>query len=206
MKRDGRLRSVLIWVVLVITLAVPIAAATTSPLLAWRDPIYIAAGIAGVIAMSLMLMQPLLAAGYLPGVSMARGRRVHRWIGSFLVTAIAVHVAGLWITSPPDVLDALFFVSPTQFSAWGVIAMWAVFTTALLAALRRRMRMRLRLWRLGHTGLVTVAVIGSSIHALLIEGTMETVSKAVLCALVLIATVKALADLKIWEVWKRRDT
>ena len=110
-----------------------------------------------------------------------RGRRVHRFVGGILVAAVVIHVAGLWITSPPDVVDALVFASPTPFSAWGVIAMWAVFAAALLAALRRRLRLRPRMWRFAHTALAAVVVVGSIVHALLIEGTMETVSKAVLC-------------------------
>jgi hypothetical protein len=34
---------------------------------------------------------------------------------------------------------------------------------------------------------------------MLIEGTMETMSKAALCALVLGAAVKVMADLRIWR-------
>ena len=186
----------MIWAALAAVVALPVAAAATSPLLAWRDPIYIAAGFAGVIALGLMLVQPLLIGGYLPGLSAYRGRRVHHWIGGVLVVAVVVHVGGLWITSPPDVIDALLFASPTPFSAWGVIAMWAVFAVALLAALRRRLRPRT--WRIGHTVLAVVIVVGSVVHGILIEGTMETVSKAALCALVLAATMKVMADLRVW--------
>ena len=149
--------------------------------------------------MTFLLVQPLLVAGYLPGLTGPRGRRVHRWIGGGLVTAVVIHVAALWITSPPDVIDALLFASPTPFSAWGVIAMWAVFAAALLAAVRRRLRLQPRIWRRVHTALAAVVVVGSAIHALLIEGTMETMSKAALCMLVLSATVKALADLRVWS-------
>jgi len=46
--------------------------------------------------------------------------------------------------------------------------------------------------------LVVVIVAGTVAHALLIEGTMETVSKAVLCGLVAAATGKAL-----WDLWGR---
>lgn len=184
------------WAALAIVILVPIAAAAASPLLAWRDPVYIAAGFAGVLAMALLLFQPLLAGGYLPGLPARRGRQVHRVLGVLLVIAIVAHVAGLWITSPPDVIDALLFASPTPFSVWGVIAMWAIFATALLAALRRRLR--LRLWRLGHSSLAVVIVLGSIIHALLIEGTMETFSKVALCVLVFAATLKVVIDLRVF--------
>ncbi len=194
----SRARATLIWAALAAALAVPFAAAAGSPLLAWRDPVYIAAGFAGVAAMALLLVQPLLAGGYLPGLLARRGRRVHRVTGSLLVMAVVAHVAGLWITSPPDVIDALLFASPTPFSVWGVVAMWAIFATALLAALRRQLRLRVRTWRLGHTALAAVIVPGSVVHAMLIEGTMETLSKAALCALVLAATIKVVVDLRVF--------
>ena len=109
-------RKTLSWAVLAIVITVPIAAAAASPLHAWRDPVYIAAGFAGIIAMIFLLLQPLLIGGYLPGLSGLRGRRVHHIIGGALVMAVTLHVAGLWITSPPDVVDALLFASPTPFS------------------------------------------------------------------------------------------
>lgn len=201
-----RLRPTLVWAVLAAAIAVPIAAAAASPLLAWRDPVYIAAGFAGVVAMTLLLVQPLLIGGYLPGLPALRGRRVHRGIGVVLVAAVAIHVAGLWITSPPDVIDALLFVSPTPFSDWGTIAMWAVIAAAILAAFRRRFRLRPRTWRLGHTTLAALTVVCSVVHAILIEGTMETVSKAALCALVVLATVRVIADLRVWSTRRQKRT
>ncbi len=180
------------------------AVAAASPLLAWRDPIYIAGGFAGVIAMGLLLLQPLLAGGYLPGLPARRGRRLHFWVGMGLVATVTVHVLALWLTSPPDMVDALLFRSPTPFSAWGVIAMWAVFAAALLAVLRRRLRLRPQVWRLGHTTLAAVVVVGSVVHALLIEGTMGLVSKATLCVLVLAAAAKVMADLRSWNLLTRR--
>lgn len=186
-------RVAVIWAGLAAALGVPIAAAAASPLLAWRDPLYILACFAGIVALGLMLVQPLLIAGYLPGLSAYRGRRFHRWTGGALVVAVVIHVGGLWITSPPDMLDALLFVSPTPFSPWGVIAMWAIFAVALLAVLRRRLG--LRRWRIAHMLLAVVIVAGSVVHGVLIEGTMETVSKVALCALVLAATIKVMAGL-----------
>jgi predicted ferric reductase len=191
-------QAALIWAALAAAVCVPIAAAAASPLLEWRGPVYILGGFAGIIALGLLLVQPLLIGGYLPGPSAYRGRRAHRWIGGVLVVAVVVHVVGLWITSPPDMIDALLLTSPTPFSAFGVIAMWAIFAVALLAALRRRLGMRPRTWRIAHTLLAVVIVVGSAVHALLIEGAMETVSKAALCALVLAATIKVMADLRVW--------
>ena len=190
-------KATLLWAALAAAIGVPVAAAVASPLLAWRGPLYILAGFAGILALGLMLVQPVLAGGYLPGLSAWRGRRAHRWIGGALAVAVMVHVGGLWITSPPDMIDALLFTSPTPFSPFGVIAMWAIFTVALLAALRRRLG--LRRWRIAHMSLAGVIVAGSVVHGMLVEGTMETVTKAVLCALVLGATIKVMADLRVWR-------
>jgi predicted ferric reductase len=190
-------RAALIWAVIAAAIGVPILLAATSPYLQWRDAIYIAACFAGIIGLGLLLVQPLLIAGYLPGLSAFRARSVHHWIGGALVLAIVVHVAGLWITSPPDMLDALLFRSPTLFSPFGVVAMWAIFATAILALFRRRLG--LQTWRITHLSLAAVIVGGSVIHGMLIEGTMETMSKAALCVLVLAAAIKVMADL-----WTRR--
>ncbi|WP_170384856.1 ferric reductase-like transmembrane domain-containing protein [Ruegeria atlantica] len=188
---------------LIAILAVPLIAAANSPLLAWRDPVYILAGFAGVMSMGLLLLQPLLAGRVLPGLSPMISRRWHRWVGVTLVAAVLIHVGGLWVTSPPDVVDALFFVSPTPFSAWGVVAMWAAFAAALLGVFRQRFTLRYRVWRLGHTGLATVTIIGSVVHAMLIEGTMEIMTKTALCVLVLSASARTLARLRVWDTRRR---
>jgi len=184
-------RALLIWAGLALAIVVPLAFAATSEYLAWRDPVYIAAGFAGAMALCLVLVQPLLVGGWLPGLRQRSGRRVHRAFGVVLVAAVVVHVAGLWITSPPDIEDALLLRAPTPFSIWGVSAMWALFAAALLAAFRRRFSPRA--WRVGHTSLVGIVVLGGVVHALLIEGTMETTSKAVLCGLAIAATGAAVA-------------
>ena len=194
-----RAKATLIWVALAASICVPIALAATSPQLAWRGAVYILAGFAGIIALGLLLVQPLLIAGYLPGLSAYRGRRAHHWIGGALVAAVVVHVGGLWITSPPDMIDALTFTSPTPFSPFGVIAMWAIFAVAILAALRRRLGMRPRTWRIVHMSLAVVIVAGGVVQAMLIEGTMETMSKAALCAVVLIAAIKVMTGLRVWR-------
>lgn len=187
-------RATLIWAALAAAICIPIALAAASPFLAYRGPVYIIAGFAGVIALGLVLVQPLLIGGYLPGLAGIRGRRAHRWIGGALVAAVVVHVGGLWITSPPDMIDALLFVSPTWFSPFGVVAMWAIFATALLAALRRRLGLSPRTWRITHMSFALVIVVGSVVHGLLIEGTMETMSKVALCTLVVAAASKVIAD------------
>lgn len=182
---------------LLAALFVPVVIAAMSPLLEWRQPAYIVAGLAGVVGLSLLLLQPLLIGGHVPGVGGSARSRFHRWSGIALVAAVIVHVAGLYVTSPPDVVDALLLRSPTPFSLWGVVSMWAIAATALLVAFRRRIGMQTVTWRLAHAGLALVIVMATAAHALLIEGTMGTVSKAILCALAVVATVKVVIDRRI---------
>lgn len=185
-----RVRNFLIWFAVITITVVPIAASFWSPLLAWRDPIYIVAGLAGIAAMTLLFVQPLLAGSYLPGLNSDQSARIHRIVGSLLVIMVVTHVAGLWITSPPDVVDALLFASPTPFSIWGVIAMWAVFISALSFVLRRRLKLSPSIWKRVHRGLAVVIVGGTIVHALLIVGTMETVSKGLLCFFIVAVIVR----------------
>lgn len=72
--------------------------------------------------------------------------------------------------------------------------MWAVFLMGLMAAFRKRLRMPLRLWQRTHLVLAIVTVIGSVVHAYLIEGTMETLTKIIISLSVLAATAKVIAD------------
>jgi hypothetical protein len=192
-------RAAVVWAALSAAVAVPIALAGTSDLLAYRGAVYNLASFAGIAALSLVFLQPLLIGGYLPGLSGPLGRRAHFWIGGALVSAVAIHVGGLWFSSPPDMIDALTFTSPTPFSPFGVIAMWAILAVALLAAFRRRLQLSPRAWRTAHMVLALVIVAGSVVHGLLIEGTMEPVSKAALCALVVGTAIKVMADRRVFR-------
>src|SRR3954464_2878577 len=98
-------KATLIWAALAAAIGVPVTIAGLSPLLAWRGPLYIIAGFAGIFALGLMLVQPLLAGGALPGLPGFRGRRVHRFVGAAVLGLVVIHVGGLWITSPPDMID-----------------------------------------------------------------------------------------------------
>ncbi|MGI3170698.1 ferric reductase-like transmembrane domain-containing protein [Pseudooceanicola sp. C21-150M6] len=186
-----------------LALIVPIAVAAASPLLQWRTPVYIGAGLAGVAGLGLLLLQPLLALGLLTETR-RDGRQLHRWGGALLVVSVALHIAGLWLTSPPDVVDALLFRSPTPFSAWGVIATWALIATSILSLMRRWRAIRPAIWQLLHAGLA-LSVVGSTIlHAWLIDGTMGDLSKAVLCGIVAVATLAAVLSMPVVRRFGRR--
>ena len=190
------LRSALLWTVLIIGTIGPLALAGLSPLLEWRDLIYILASLTGILAFCLMLVQPIWAMGGSVEIPAKIRRGLHRWGGIGILGLVLAHVGGLWITSPPDVVDALLFRSPTPFTPLGVIGLIAV-TLAVCIALGRA-KMPPRIWRMGHSALVLIATLASAGHALLIEGTMETVSKILLCFFVLVLTLKAIVDRRMF--------
>lgn len=183
-----RLRNVALWSLLLAVILVPLIAAGLSPQLAWRRPIYIASGFAGIVGMVLLLVQPLLAGRYLAGLSAFQARKIHRIAGLFLLIAVIGHVFGLWVTSPPDMIDALLLRSPTPFSLWGVVAMWAIFGAGIVAILRTRLGFKRHQWSTLHFMMAATGALCSVIHALQIEGTMEINSKIILCICVLAAT------------------
>ncbi|MBU2957907.1 ferric reductase-like transmembrane domain-containing protein [Paracoccus sp. 1_MG-2023] len=173
----------------------PIVAAAFSPLLTWRGPVYQMAGFAGIAALALMLPQPLLtAAPRILGIDPARGRRMHRLVGPALVAAVLLHVAGLWVTSPPDVIDVLLFRSPTPFSLWGMIGLCAILAAAVLTPRLRVATLRIR--RMIHRGLTLFAAPSAVAHTILIEGTMEPVTKIALSIAVIAATALTLRPLR----------
>ena len=187
-----QLRGVLVWAGLGLIMVIPVLLATLSPYLAYRDAIYITAGFSGIVGLALLVLQPLLVSGVLPGFSAIRSRSWHHWVGSGILVCILVHIGGLYLTSPMDVMDALMLVAPTAFSFYGVAALWASVFIALLVLLRRPLRLRPAVWRVIHGSLTLVLVVGTVVHALMIEGAMEPVSKWALSAVVLMSTLLTL--------------
>jgi predicted ferric reductase len=201
-----RLGAILAWASIAAVMIVPVAVAAYSPYLASRNMPYIVGGFAGIVGLSLLFLQPLLPTGYLAGLEGRAGRRWHRWFGVAIVVAVALHVGGLYLTSPPDTIDALLLVSPTPFSVYGVTAMWSVVATAILVLFRRRLGMRHSVWRLIHNGLAAIVVLATVIHALQIEGAMEPGTKGMLCMAVVAATAVALLDLRVvrpFRAWRQ---
>jgi hypothetical protein len=202
-RAGDRTRSLLVWVVVAIAICVPIAAAAASPLLAWRQPVYIIAGFAGIAAMALLLLQPLLGSRSAAGTD-ALGARASSIAGS---VRRSVRPRGASrrraLGDQPARCDrcAHVFVADTIFRMGRDRHVGAVWRCASLAGFRHRLRPRL--WRRVHTALALVIVAGSIVHALLIDGTMETVSKVALCALVLVATLKAVAGARAWTLKRR---
>ncbi|WP_428927437.1 hypothetical protein [Marinibacterium sp. SX1] len=207
-QRPGAIRAALAWALVAGLMVGPVVVAAFSPYLAWRSAAYVIGGFAGILCLSLMLIQPLLAAGYMPGLAPALARRWHRRIGTGLVALVAVHVGGLFLTSPMDTLDVLLLRAPTPFAVHGFLAMWGIVLTALLVALRRRLARRTILsdtaWRWLHNLLALGVVATTCIHAARIDGAMGPVSKAVLLVAVALAGGLAALDLRLLRPARHR--
>ncbi|WP_210168274.1 ferric reductase-like transmembrane domain-containing protein [Aureimonas sp. Leaf454] len=177
--------------------------AAASPLQGSRDVVWVVGGMAGVVALSLLFLQPILITGFLSPRRLTQERRWHRWIGSAIVVLVLLHVVGLYVTSPEDIMDALLLVSPTPFAVYGVMGLAGVVLTAGLAIVRRSLP--LWIWQSVHTVLAGVIVAGSIVHALLIEGVMEETSKLLLCVSLGAATSVALL-ITARKAWTARKT
>ncbi len=192
-----RLSGTLIWAAVALLCAVPPWIAMQSPYLASRDMIYASASVGGIAGLALLLIQPLLAAGIMPGLSQIRARRIHQLGGTLLILCVAVHIIGLYLTSPPDMIDALTLQAPTAFSVYGFVALWSILFTLPLLWIRATRRIAPRRWRTIHN-LVALVIVGTTVaHAILIEGLMGQTSKLVLCIAVIVATLGATLYVRI---------
>ncbi len=193
---------VLAWVAAAVVAAWPIGAALASPLLPSRDLIWVVGGMAGVVALSLLLVQPLLAIEVGTGAA-RRWRRWHGAVGLLIGAAIVLHVGALYATSPDDITDALLLVAPTPFSLYGVIGLWATVVTIALALARRILRLPFRPWRMVHSLLALVIVAASASHAWMIDGAMEGLSKTIVVLAALAATSFAVIEINLLAPMRR---
>jgi predicted ferric reductase len=192
------------WLVILGIAAVPIIAAALSPLQAGREFLWITGGMAGVVAMSLLFVQPLLMATAPSLLSAGAGRRWHRWAGIVIIAMVGLHIGALYAYSPDDITDALLLVAPTPFSLYGVISLWCLVLTALLVATRRVLRLAPRQWRLLHSVLAVAIVSSGVVHAVLIEGAMEEFSKLTVCVAALATTTAGALEVNVFGPLRRR--
>ncbi|RWR11299.1 ferric reductase-like transmembrane domain-containing protein [Paenirhodobacter populi] len=176
-KADRLPRRMVIPVLVLAAVAFGLAAA--SPLQRGREAVWIFGGLTGTAALALLAVQPLLVSG----VATRARRRRHRWLGAAILALALAHVAGLWLYSPEDITDALLLRAPTPFSAWGVAGLAGLLAAGIVSTLRRPIPPRI--WRPLHLGLAVTGALCAVIHAWLIFGAMEPVSKALLCLVIL---------------------
>ncbi|PZO02257.1 MAG: ferric reductase [Hyphomicrobiales bacterium] len=192
------------WLLIAVIAGLPVLVAAASPLQRGREALWITGGMAGVVALSLLFVQPLLMAAA-PQLLQARaGVKWHRLGGIAIVAMVALHVGALYLYSPDDVTDALLLVAPTPFSLYGVISLWCLVLTAALAATRRVLKIGHRPWRILHSVLAVAVVGAGAIHAIQIEGAMEEYSKLAICLAALVVTTAGAIEVNILAPMRRR--
>ncbi|KPH81976.1 ferric reductase-like transmembrane domain-containing protein [Bosea vaviloviae] len=205
MSRDGAdRRRIAAWILVAAIACVPVLAAAASPLQRGRELLWIIGGMAGVLALSLLFLQPLLMAATPPLMQVRAGVTWHRRGGIAIVAMVAVHIGALYLYSPEDITDALLLVAPTPFSLYGVISLWCLVLTAALAATRRVLKIGYRPWRILHSVLAVAVVGASAIHAIQIEGAMEEYSKLAICIAALLVTTVAAVEVNVLAPMRRR--
>lgn len=158
----------------VVVVALPLTLALTDSHLAGASPALVLSTGAGALAVSALVLQPLLA----------RGRRIsrHQILGSVALCLVLVHVAALFVESPEDARFALSQDGPTR-ARMALIATIALFGVVALGALRSRLPLSPGAWRVLHAYLAVVVLSLGIGHAVLTDGALDGVGTVVLLSL-----------------------
>ncbi len=151
-----------------------------------RDATWVLGAVAGIIALSLLVVQVLLPTPWLTGLDL----RLHRLLGLGVAGLVLVHIVGLFLYSPDDVRDALVLAVPTH-SRLGVLSAWSVALSVALALARRRLGLTYSDWQILHAALA-VAIVGTAVgHTVMIRGTLDGPAELLLCLAAALATSAA---------------
>ena len=201
-----RIAALVLWAGLVVAMVAPVLIAAGSPYLAYRNLPYIVGGFAGIVCLSLFVIQPLLAAGYLPGVPSPGSADGTAGSARRSSLCVLLHVGGLYLTSPRTRSMRCCWSRRRRSRSTACWRCGASSATAVLVALRRRSGLRYATWFFIHNALALVVVVATVIHALQIEGAMETLSKWLVCLAALATTLVVLLDLRVVKPlarWRR---
>jgi predicted ferric reductase len=168
----------------------PVLLAALHPLQAGREPLWVWGTLAGVLALSLMVIQVLLPTGWL-NVALGESKwRWHRILGISVTGLVLAHVVGLYLYSPDDIGDALVLAAPT-YSRLGMLSLGCLLLTVALALVRHRLPLTLSDWQILHS-VLAVAVVGTAVaHALLLQGTLDGFAEGLLCGSAIVAVLIA---------------
>jgi predicted ferric reductase len=173
-------------VAVALLLLLPTVASAFSPLQEGRDATWIAGAVAGILALSLLVLQVLLPTPWLAGLDLP----LHRLLGLGVAGLVIAHVGGLYLYSPDDVRDALVLAVPTH-TRLGVLSAWTVLLSVGLALARRRLGLTYSDWQVLHAALA-VLIVGTAVgHTVLVRGTLDGPAELLLCAAAVLATSAA---------------
>lgn len=175
---DGRARRVALRAALVAIVALPLLLALTDFHLEAAPAALVLSTAAGALAVSALVLQPLLAAG---------GRiRAHRLLGAVALALVLAHVAGLFVLAPDDALFAMSPDGPTR-ARMALIATIALVAAVALGVLRRRLPITGASWRILHAFLAVLVIALGFGHAVLTDGALDGIGTPLLLALGTIA-------------------
>jgi predicted ferric reductase len=133
---------------------------------------------AGALAVSALVLQPLLA---------SRSRiALHQVLGAVALALVLVHVGALVVLAPDDALFAMSPDGPTR-ARMALLATIALVAVVLLGVLRRRLPLNGSTWRILHAFLATLVVLLGFGHALLTDGALDGAGTVVLAAFAALA-------------------
>ena len=154
--------------------AVPAALALTDRHLAGASTALVLSTTAGALAVSALVLQPLLA----------RGGRIalHRLLGGAALALVLVHVGALFVEAPDDAWFAMSPDGPTR-ARMALIATLALVGVVALGLLRARLPLSAGTWRVLHAYLAVVVLALGIGHAVLTDGALDKAGTAVLLGL-----------------------
>ena len=154
--------------------AVPVAVALTDRHLAGASAALALSTIAGALAVSALVLQPLLA----------RARRIarHQILGVVAFALVLVHVGALFAEAPDDAWFALSPDGPTR-ARMALIATIALFAVVALGGLRSRLPLSAGTWRVLHAYLAVVVITLGIGHAVLTDGALDGAGTPILVVL-----------------------
>ena len=157
----------------VAVVAVPVALALTDRHLAGASSALVLSTTAGALAVSALVLQPLLAR-----------RRIarHQILGAVAFALVLVHVGALFVEAPDDAWFALSPDGPTR-ARMALIATIALFGVVTLGALRTRLPLGAATWRVLHAYLAVVVIALGIGHAVLTDGALDDAGTTVLIVL-----------------------
>ncbi|NJL36811.1 MAG: hypothetical protein HC899_08630 [Leptolyngbyaceae cyanobacterium SM1_4_3] len=176
--------------VLLIFVMLPALLAALSPLQHGRAPLWILGTLAGVLSLSLIVVQVLLPTGWLNFGIGEQNFRWHRVLGISITLLVVAHILVLYLYSPDDIGDALILAAPT-YSRLGVLSATCLLISVGLALTRSKLPLTPADWQILHSFLA-VAVVGTAIaHAFLLQGTLDGFAEGLLCGSAVVAVLMA---------------
>ncbi|MGJ3245162.1 MAG: ferric reductase-like transmembrane domain-containing protein [Elainellaceae cyanobacterium] len=178
-------------IVLSTLVLLPTLLAALSPLQVGRAPLWVLGTLAGVLSLSLLVVQVLLPTKWLNMFVGQQNLGWHRILGISVTGLVIAHIVGLYLYSPDDIGDALILAAPT-YSRLGVLSFWCLLLSMILAFARHKLQLVYSDWQILHS-VLAVAIVGTAVaHVMLLQGALDGFAEGLLCGSVMVAVLAAI--------------